>query len=97
MGVTTSVWPTPWRLSDTIMMHPRLLAVRSDVWIAVLPVPVGHAGHMLTRQLKGCLLPPDRVKSAVRSHGISSMSKVYAVVLEPPGTFSVITRGEMTI
>lgn len=52
------------------------------------------AGQMLSDNLRRCMLAPEKVHSELRVKGHASMSKVFAVVLEPTGTFSVITQGE---
>ncbi|WIA32315.1 hypothetical protein OEZ86_003155 [Tetradesmus obliquus] len=56
------------------------------------PVLVYVDGVMQQHQLHHCLLTPDKVASEVRSRGHSSLAKVYAVVLEPSGSFSVISQ-----
>jgi uncharacterized membrane protein YcaP (DUF421 family) len=52
---------------------------------------------MQQHQLHRCLLTADKVASEVRSQGYSSLAKVYAVVLEPNGRFSVITQGDKVL
>jgi hypothetical protein len=54
-----------------------------------------HAGEMLTENLRHCLLAPDKLRSELRSQGHTSLSNIFAVVLEPTGIFSVITDGEL--
>uniref|UniRef100_A0A383VYK1 YetF C-terminal domain-containing protein n=1 Tax=Tetradesmus obliquus TaxID=3088 RepID=A0A383VYK1_TETOB len=63
-------------------------------WVHPGPVLVYVDGVMQQHQLHRCLLTPDKVASEVRSRGYSSLAKVYAVVLEPSGSFSVISQGE---
>ncbi|WIA32314.1 hypothetical protein OEZ86_003154 [Tetradesmus obliquus] len=61
-------------------------------WVHPGPVLVYVDGVMQQHQLHRCLLTPDKVASEVRSRGYSSLAKVYAVVLEPSGSFSVISQ-----
>ncbi|KAF6251259.1 hypothetical protein COO60DRAFT_1562013 [Scenedesmus sp. NREL 46B-D3] len=64
-------------------------------WLHSKPVLLYLDGQMVWQGLHRSLLIPDQVRSAVRSKGHASMSKVYAVVLEPNGLWSVITHGEL--
>jgi uncharacterized membrane protein YcaP (DUF421 family) len=50
---------------------------------------------MLTENLRHCMLAPSKLHSELRIKGHACMSKVFAVVLEPTGTFAVITDGEL--
>jgi uncharacterized membrane protein YcaP (DUF421 family) len=52
-----------------------------------------HAGHVLHHKLRRCLLAPDKLASECRVKGHLTMQDVYAIVLEPSGTFSVISKG----
>jgi uncharacterized membrane protein YcaP (DUF421 family) len=52
-----------------------------------------NAGRILHHQLKKCLLAPDKLAAECRAKGHLSMQEVYVIVLEPSGTFSVISRG----
>ena len=51
------------------------------------------SGHVLNCQLRTCLITSEKLASEMRSKGYASWHNVYAVVLEPMGRFSVITKG----
>lgn len=51
------------------------------------------AGQMLEDNLRHCLLAPEKLRSELRASGHASLAEVFAVVLEPTGTFAVITNG----
>lgn len=44
-------------------------------------------------QCRHCMLAPEKLHSELRVKGHACLSKVFAVVLEPTGTFAVITDG----
>ena len=51
-------------------------------------------GEILHGNLRSCLLAPEKLRSELRSKGHATLADVFAVVLEPTGSFAVITRGE---
>jgi uncharacterized membrane protein YcaP (DUF421 family) len=53
-----------------------------------------RAGKVVPDALRHCLLGPEKLRSELRSKGHTSLSDIFAVVLEPTGTFAVITNGE---
>lgn len=48
---------------------------------------------MLSENLRHCLLTPEKLRSELRSKGHDSLPQIFAIVLEPTGTFAVITDG----
>lgn len=54
-----------------------------------------HAGHFLEDNMRHCQLTREKFNSEVRQKGYVSLSKVFAVTLEPPGKFSIFTKSEL--
>lgn len=61
-------------------------------WCRVLFVAL--AGQMLRKNLRKSLLDPEKLHSELRMKGHASLSNVFAVILEPTGSFTVITKGQ---
>jgi len=53
------------------------------------------AGQMLHKNLRRCLLAPEKLRSELRSKGYAALADVFAIVLEPTGSFVVITHGAL--
>lgn len=49
---------------------------------------------MLRKNLRKSLLDPEKLHSELRMKGHASLSNVFAVILEPTGSFTVITKGQ---
>lgn len=60
------------------------------------PTLLLHRGHILRQALKRERVTESEIAAAVRASGQSDIEKVYAVVLETDGTFSVISEGQET-
>jgi uncharacterized membrane protein YcaP (DUF421 family) len=49
---------------------------------------------VLEDNMRRCLLASEKLRSELRARGHASWADVFAVILEPNGTFAVITNGE---
>ncbi len=58
------------------------------------PLMLLHRGEFLASALRRTRVTEDEVRAAVRGDGVDSLDKVYAVVLETNGSFSVIRSDE---
>lgn len=58
------------------------------------PVMLVYQGKLLDTALKRARVRPDEVDAALRSHDVSALGKVEALVLETDGSFSVIKASE---
>ncbi len=56
------------------------------------PTLLVYDGHMIDDTLRRTRVAPDEVLSAVRGHEVMPLEEVGAVVLEPDGSRSVLTR-----
>lgn len=54
-----------------------------------------YAGQVLTKNLQHALLSPDKLRSELRLKGHCSFDEVFAAILEPTGSWAVITKGEV--
>lgn len=54
------------------------------------PTLLFHQGHMLGDALRSQRVTPEEVRAAMRTHGISQISEVEAVILETDGSFSIL-------
>lgn len=56
------------------------------------PLMLLYQGQFLTASLRHARVTQDEVRSAIRSHGLSDVASVEAVVLETDGSLSVVKR-----
>jgi uncharacterized membrane protein YcaP (DUF421 family) len=52
------------------------------------------AGRFIDKHMRRCELTQEKVISELRQKGYVNMTKLFAIILEPPGRFSVITKSE---
>jgi uncharacterized membrane protein YcaP (DUF421 family) len=52
------------------------------------------AGKFIEQNMKHCQLTNSKFNSELRQKGYVSLAKVFAVTLEPPGKFAVLTKSE---
>jgi hypothetical protein len=53
------------------------------------------AGQFITENMRHCQMRQDKFDSELRQKGYVSLAKVFAVTLEPPGKFAILTKGEL--
>ena len=61
------------------------------------PTLLVYRGAMLEDAMRRSRVGPDEVLSAVRSAGVTRLGEVAAVVLEPDGSFSVVTGEHLAV
>lgn len=59
------------------------------------PACLLFAGKILHGNLRRCLLATEKLRSELRANGHATLAGIFAVVLEPTGTFAVISDGEL--
>jgi uncharacterized membrane protein YcaP (DUF421 family) len=52
------------------------------------------AGHFVEKHMRHCQLTEEKVKSELRQKGYINMNELFAIILEPPGKFAIVTKSE---